>query len=141
MIDAEALLSSCTRPLVIGIGGGGDVVGARATAEVQVREPTYGAKEGRLWLIEQAREGQVAQPLTNFDARIVREIIVDDGVESKVLFEISGKTDEGVVLPPVDVTADEFAKGSWPIAKWGAAAITTPMVRAEREPSVRASWR
>jgi hypothetical protein len=31
--DAEALLSSARRPLVIGMGGGGDVVGALATAE------------------------------------------------------------------------------------------------------------
>ncbi|HEV7845898.1 MAG TPA: DUF1152 domain-containing protein [Thermoleophilaceae bacterium] len=33
MIDAEALLSGARRPLVLGIGGGGDVVGALATAE------------------------------------------------------------------------------------------------------------
>jgi hypothetical protein len=33
VIDAEALLSAARRPLVIGIGGGGDVVGAMATAE------------------------------------------------------------------------------------------------------------
>jgi hypothetical protein len=33
VIDAEALLSVAERPLVIGIGGGGDVVGALATAE------------------------------------------------------------------------------------------------------------
>lgn len=33
MIDAEALLSVSRRPLVIGMGGGGDVVGALATAE------------------------------------------------------------------------------------------------------------
>ena len=33
MIDADALLSSSRRPLVLGIGGGGDVVGALATAE------------------------------------------------------------------------------------------------------------
>jgi len=33
VIDAEALLSAAERPLVIGIGGGGDVVGALATAE------------------------------------------------------------------------------------------------------------
>lgn len=32
-IDADALLASARRPLVIGIGGGGDVVGALATAE------------------------------------------------------------------------------------------------------------
>jgi hypothetical protein len=34
MIDADRLLSTARRPLVIGIGGGGDVVGALATAEV-----------------------------------------------------------------------------------------------------------
>lgn len=33
MIDADALLSAARRPLVLGIGGGGDVVGALATAE------------------------------------------------------------------------------------------------------------
>jgi hypothetical protein len=32
-VDAEALLATARRPLVIGIGGGGDVVGALATAE------------------------------------------------------------------------------------------------------------
>jgi hypothetical protein len=32
--DAEALLRAAKRPLVIGIGGGGDVVGALATAEL-----------------------------------------------------------------------------------------------------------
>jgi hypothetical protein len=33
VIDADALLSAARRPLVVGIGGGGDVVGALATAE------------------------------------------------------------------------------------------------------------
>jgi hypothetical protein len=33
VIDAERLLSTARRPLVLGIGGGGDVVGALATAE------------------------------------------------------------------------------------------------------------
>lgn len=33
MLDAEALLDGSRRPLVLGIGGGGDVVGALATAE------------------------------------------------------------------------------------------------------------
>jgi hypothetical protein len=33
MIDAEAILAAARRPLVIGMGGGGDVVGALATAE------------------------------------------------------------------------------------------------------------
>src|SRR3954469_1317942 len=32
-IDADAILAAARRPLVLGIGGGGDVVGALATAE------------------------------------------------------------------------------------------------------------
>jgi hypothetical protein len=45
VIDAEALMSRCQRPLVLGIGGGGDVVGALATAEacrVHGAEPVVG---------------------------------------------------------------------------------------------------
>ena len=34
MSDADRLLSNARRPLVLGIGGGGDVVGALATAEL-----------------------------------------------------------------------------------------------------------
>jgi hypothetical protein len=45
VIDADVLLSRCRRPLVLGIGGGGDVVGALATAEacrVHGAEPMVG---------------------------------------------------------------------------------------------------
>src|SRR6185295_13420028 len=43
--DADAMLSAARRPLVLGIGGGGDVVGALATAEAcrtQGAEPVVG---------------------------------------------------------------------------------------------------
>jgi hypothetical protein len=46
VLDAEAMLAAARRPLVLGIGGGGDVVGALATAEACRRyhgaEPTVG---------------------------------------------------------------------------------------------------
>jgi len=46
VIDAEAMLAGARRPLVLGIGGGGDVVGALATAEAcrlyHGAEPTLG---------------------------------------------------------------------------------------------------
>jgi hypothetical protein len=45
VIDADLLLSRARRPLVLGIGGGGDVVGALATAEacrLQGAEPLVG---------------------------------------------------------------------------------------------------
>jgi hypothetical protein len=46
VIDAESMLAAARRPLVLGIGGGGDVVGALATAEAcrlyHGAEPTLG---------------------------------------------------------------------------------------------------
>src|SRR4051794_31830447 len=46
MIDAERVLRNSRRPLVIGMGGGGDIVGALATAEFARRydgsEPMLG---------------------------------------------------------------------------------------------------
>lgn len=50
MLDADALLASARRPLVVGIGGGGDVVGALALAEplrrVHAARPVVG---GTTW--------------------------------------------------------------------------------------------
>jgi hypothetical protein len=49
MIDADLLLSRSRRPLVLGIGGGGDVVGALATAEVCRAEGAHPVVGGVTW--------------------------------------------------------------------------------------------
>jgi hypothetical protein len=49
VIDADALLSGSRRPLVLGIGGGGDVVGALATAEACRAYGAHPALGGVTW--------------------------------------------------------------------------------------------
>ena len=48
-LDADALLASARRPLVVGIGGGGDVVGALATAEAARRHGARPVVGGVTW--------------------------------------------------------------------------------------------
>jgi hypothetical protein len=111
-VDAEALLSSARRPLAIGIGGGGDVVGALATAELcrlyAGAEPVVG---GTTW------ERRVIDPLPGprsqaeiEDARTLAPGVLAAGAqtrvrESGVLFaesRMAGLLGEETVL--VDVT-------------------------------------
>jgi hypothetical protein len=50
MLDAESMLRDARRPLVIGIGGGGDVVGALATAErMRLYEGAHPVLGGLAW--------------------------------------------------------------------------------------------
>jgi hypothetical protein len=49
VIDADALLSGSRRPLVLGIGGGGDVVGALATAEASRAHGAHPVLGGVTW--------------------------------------------------------------------------------------------
>ncbi len=49
MIDADELLSASRRPFVLGIGGGGDVVGALATAEVRRAQGAHPVVGGVTW--------------------------------------------------------------------------------------------
>src|SRR5262249_57079102 len=62
-------------------------------------------------------------PLCNFNAEIVAEIIRDDGVEQTRRLVLEGTLDTGEPLPPVEVSTEEFARGEWPLTRWGPSAI------------------
>ena len=63
------------------------------------------------------------EPLCNFDARILEEIIHDDGAETTTYFRIAGYLRDGTPLPPIEVRADEYAEMDWVTAQWGARPI------------------
>ena len=64
---------------------------------------------------------ETVSPLTNFCARIVREIVHDDGAEISRRFEIEGYLDGRYHL--FTVSAAEFARMDWVISQMGSKAI------------------
>lgn len=65
-------------------------------------------------------------PISNFVARISKDIKKDDGVEIKALFEIEGFLSNGQPLPTVNVKAVDFDEMKWVIDVWGSDAIIYP---------------
>ena len=70
------------------------------------------------------RDGSVETPLTNFSARIVADLLEDDGVEARRVFEVEA-TLEGRTQR-FRVPAERFAGMNWPTEHLGAAAIVWP---------------
>ena len=72
-----------------------------------------------------ARDGQeISRPLTNFPARIAREIALDDGAEIRRSFEIVALVRNRRI--EVTVPAHQFAGMSWVLPQLGAGAIMAP---------------
>lgn len=63
--------------------------------------------------------------LARFEARIVREIVVDDGVEVARKFVLSGMTERATALPNVQIDPATFHSASWPTQNWGSKAIVS----------------
>jgi hypothetical protein len=73
------------------------------------------------------RHGEIELlPLCNFVARSTREIMEDDGIESRMTFEIEGILAGGRPLPMVKVPADKFLSLGWISQYWGMQANMEP---------------
>lgn len=64
-------------------------------------------------------------PLANFQARIVADVVEDDGDRQERRFAIEGKLASGQPLPRVEIEAEEFAQMNWPLPRWGARAAVS----------------
>jgi hypothetical protein len=73
-------------------------------------------------LRKDTRDGPVIQPLSNFTARIVEEVIADDGASERVELVIEGDLDEQP-LPRIRVPTRRFASLDWVTGEWGARPI------------------
>lgn len=87
---------------------------------------TYCRRDGRLCRRRRIDNEMVYEPLANFDATIVEEVAVDDGIEVTHTFRIEGHLDDGTALPEAIVGAAEFEAMQWIVPKWGARAIPSP---------------
>jgi Bifunctional DNA primase/polymerase, N-terminal/Domain of unknown function (DUF927) len=88
-------------------------------------------QDGKLVYGKLTQSGVVPVGLANFDARIEKEIVHDDGVQQKLVYEITGTLLEtGEKLSPVIISAESFSSMSWVSKYWGASAIISsgPMV-------------
>jgi len=78
---------------------------------------------GLIWRKPTA-EGSVNVPLTNFTARVISDVMEDDGAEKRRVFEIEASLN-GIAVRAT-VAADEFATMKWPVKLLGAQAIIFP---------------
>lgn len=86
----------------------------------------YVIKKGSFHQIKTVRSspenlGVVEFPLCDFVARIVEEVIADDGLGDAAFLRIEGRRADGAPLPVVDVPAKSFlsTQGNWPSEAWG----------------------
>jgi hypothetical protein len=93
----------------------------QADRRTSAPDECYAVVDGRLAMMDAKGEPRF---LTNFAARIIAETAADPGAER--LFLIEGATEDGIPLPRVLVSASEFPRDDWWLARWGAKARREP---------------
>ena len=85
------------------------------------RAGPYLETESGLVLTKHTRDGDVHTPLTNFRAKIIGQVVEDDGAETRRLMEIEAHLNDRVTR--FAVTANEYSRMEWPLQHLGATAV------------------
>jgi hypothetical protein len=85
--------------------------------------PAYFEEGGCIYRNVRTREGSVPNALCNFTARIVEDVVHDDGAEQTCSLAVQGTLSNGQPLPRVDVPAGDFAGMAWVVPAWGTRAV------------------
>jgi hypothetical protein len=93
-----------------------------ADAPALVELPAYEIHGGRICHCTWTDDGVAHTPLANFWAKVVEEVVHDDGVETATCYAIEGRLQDGRRLPRVLVKASDFADMDW-VSAWGVHAI------------------
>jgi hypothetical protein len=94
------------------------------TAVIQTR---YQEIKGYLYSLEHGKHGPFRRLLANFTARILKEILIDDGSGNLIRrMAITGKRADGRALPSVTIDAADFASMFWVMKHWGSVPIIEP---------------
>jgi len=83
----------------------------------------YCVDSGRICWVKQTQTGPVTMPLCNFTARVIEDILRDDGHETSRVFKMIGTLGSGQGLPIIDVTSSGFNSLNWVTSEWGMKAI------------------
>lgn len=84
---------------------------------------TYFEERGRTYRNVQTKDGTVPVPLANFTARIVEDVVHDDGAEQTGFLAIQGQLGSGQPLPRYEVPAADFGAMGWVVPAWGTRAV------------------
>jgi len=90
-------------------------------ADAPAGSPYRETPAGLVWEKPTAN-GTVSSPLTNFSARILAQVVEDDGAEQRRLFEIEGAI--GARTARFGLAASAFSAMNWPTEHLGANAVT-----------------
>jgi Bifunctional DNA primase/polymerase, N-terminal len=85
----------------------------------------YLVANNRITFRKETQFGPVIAPLSNVDARIAEELILDDGRDTRRAFLIQGSLAGGKPLPAVRVPVERFQAMSWPLESWGNNAVVS----------------
>jgi hypothetical protein len=123
---ADELLELSGGPTLKVVGGQaeGDSPGAGREGPAGALSDLYAVVNGRLCRSVPTRDGAAVQiPLCNFVAEIVEEVTRDDGLEQSRRLSVEGTLHTGTPLSAVEVSPEEFARGDWPLTRWGTHAV------------------
>jgi hypothetical protein len=96
----------------------------RPAVQPEVGEgPTYFEQNGCIYRTVQTKDGPVPVGLCNFSARLVEDVLHDDGAEQARYLAVLGKLADGSVLSRTDVPACDFARMDWLVPAWGTGAV------------------
>jgi hypothetical protein len=103
-----------------------DQVARKAEDKAENQDSKYVIDTGHICIRRFVEGGdEVREPLCNFAAHIVEEVVHDDGVEIRTFLVVEGTLDNGTPLTRVVVAADQFAAMNWPLCEWGSRAIVS----------------
>lgn len=115
MRDLNRELQKIQFRLINGSIAEGDEIGEQAGP--------YRVIDGAIYHLKQNLDGSTTIPLCNFVARIVEEVVRDDGVEQTVVFVLEGVLRDGPTLRRVDVPANRYSSMNWVTENWGSGPV------------------
>ena len=86
----------------------------------------YSVNNNCLYEIYVSSKGTREKKICNFVPWLVREITVDDGVETKTHITLSGIHEDGRTLPEVEIPSEELASFNWLSNSWSIDCILEP---------------
>jgi hypothetical protein len=90
-----------------------------------LQQSSYMYHHNQIYLMKVSRTGPKEIRLTNFDAEIIYETTLTNGMDNSKTFTVEGVLHNGTLLSKLDVEANAFDKLEWLPTNWGAKAQVT----------------